>query len=189
MSPPVRVENIVKRDRSGRPFVTVCCATCSRTWAKRHDSIKGWGGLCGKCAVAKTSALPHVVEARRCNGVAVMARVGKLPHYPERNYRSGPANNMWRGGITPESQKVRMSAEMQNWRKAVFTRDDYTCQLCGSRSGAKQADHIKPFALHRDLRFSLDNGRTLCVPCHRAYGAKVCNGVLVREATLSLGVI
>ena len=39
-----------------------------------------------------------------------------------------------------------------------------------------QADHIKPYSAHPELRHDLANGRTLCVPCHRktptyGYGA------------------
>ena len=37
------------------------------------------------------------------------------------------------------------------------------------------ADHVKPWALYPELRYDLDNGRTLCVPCHKkteTYGYK-----------------
>ncbi len=70
-------------------------------------------------------------------------------------------------GITPINERIRRSPEYKNWRKKVFERDDYTCQECGKRGGNLHADHIKPFALHVELRFELSNGRTLCIPCHR----------------------
>lgn len=53
------------------------------------------------------------------------------------------------------------------WRKAVFERDNYTCQICKVRGKQIQADHIKPFKYFPELRWILSNGRTLCVPCHR----------------------
>jgi predicted nucleic acid-binding Zn ribbon protein len=76
---------------------------------------------------------------------------------------------------TPELELLRNSAEYRRWRTAVFERDDYTCQGCGIRGNELHADHIKSFAHHPELRFDLTNGRTLCVPCHRAtpnYGFK-----------------
>lgn len=75
----------------------------------------------------------------------------------------------WKGGITPVNKLIRNSVEANEWRKAVFERDDYTCQHCGLSkevSGNLNADHIKPFALYPELRFELSNGRTLCKPCH-----------------------
>lgn len=76
-------------------------------------------------------------------------------------------NPNWKGGITPINHLIRNSQEMKLWREAVFKRDNYTCVWCGNNKGDKQADHIKRFADFPELRFAIDNGRTLCVPCHR----------------------
>lgn len=65
--------------------------------------------------------------------------------------------------------------EYRAWRKAVFERDDYTCQECEERGGILNADHIKRWSLYPELRFELSNGRTLCLPCHKltdTYGNK-----------------
>lgn len=86
----------------------------------------------------------------------------------------------WRGGISSENHLIRNSFEMKVWRKTVFERDNYTCVICGARSGKNatvilNADHIKPFAQYPELRFELSNGRTLCKPCHietDSYGRK-----------------
>jgi hypothetical protein len=88
------------------------------------------------------------------------------------NRMKGSKNVLWKGGITPINTKIRMSLEYKLWREAVFKRDNWTCIWCGARSkvGEKveiQADHIKPFAKYPELRFSIDNGRTLCRPCHK----------------------
>lgn len=80
----------------------------------------------------------------------------------------GEKCHLWRGGITPVNQKIRSSLEYKLWRRAVFERDGYTCVWCGNnKSGNLEADHIKPFAYFPELRFAIDNGRTLCKECHR----------------------
>lgn len=73
----------------------------------------------------------------------------------------------WKGGITPSNLAIRCSREYKIWRKSVFDRDNYTCVHCGQVGGKLNADHIKPFALFHELRLLLDNGRTLCVECHK----------------------
>ena len=37
----------------------------------------------------------------------------------------------------------------------------------GGKTVTLNADHIKPFAYFPELRFAIDNGRTLCVDCHK----------------------
>lgn len=81
--------------------------------------------------------------------------------------RRGAANNKWKGGITPLNTVLRQSLEYKLWCESIFARDSWTCQACGERGGNLQADHIKPFSLYPELRLALDNGRTLCVACHK----------------------
>lgn len=81
--------------------------------------------------------------------------------------RAGPANSNWKGGITPENRRLRASDEYKAWRTAVFERDQYTCVECGQVGWGLHADHIKPWCAFPALRFSVDNGRTLCVACHK----------------------
>jgi len=84
----------------------------------------------------------------------------------------GEKGSNWKGGVTEENYRLRRSGAYKAWRTAVFERDGYVCQHCGAKSvkGDRvrlQADHIKPFAFYPDLRFDIDNGRTLCEPCHK----------------------
>jgi len=93
----------------------------------------------------------------------------------------------WKGGITSETTKIRRSKQYREWRKKILKRDNYTCQNCGATDKEKilHADHIKPFAyLINQIRdiygniiieqinefkelWDLNNGRTLCIDCHR----------------------
>lgn len=70
----------------------------------------------------------------------------------------------WQGGI---SKNRRDDWQHKLWAKEVKKRDDYTCQICEIKGGKLEADHLKSYRNYPDLRYDLNNGRTLCVPCHR----------------------
>lgn len=94
--------------------------------------------------------------------------------------QKGSKGSNWQGGKTEIARSIRNSSEYKQWRKAVYERDNYTCQWpgCGKRGGKLNADHIKSFKDYPELRFVLENGRTLCIECHKkteTYGWKVKN--------------
>jgi hypothetical protein len=78
----------------------------------------------------------------------------------------GEKGNNWQGGITKKNNTIRRSLEYRLWREEVMRRDNWTCIWCTRRGCELHADHILPFAKFPELRFELNNGRTLCVPCH-----------------------
>ena len=89
----------------------------------------------------------------------------KNPKY--KSNRVGVLNPNWKGGITHWRKKIYNSPTWIKWRKSVFERDNYTCQICFIHGSTYlQANHIKKFSDFPELRFSVDNGITLCKNCH-----------------------
>lgn len=100
---------------------------------------------------------------------------GKTGNYSDKSRKKmsdakkGDKSPLWKGGISTVNQMIRASLEYRLWREAVFKRDNWTCIWCGKK-GTVNADHIKRFADFPELRFAIDNGRTLCVSCHKTTG-------------------
>jgi len=80
--------------------------------------------------------------------------------------RTGEKHPNWKGGIALARTRYWRSDEYQEWRTAVFERDDYTCQRCLGRGGYLHAHHIIPYCISPEERFNVDNGATLCKECH-----------------------
>lgn len=82
-------------------------------------------------------------------------------------HRRGENVYNWKGGI---GQPFRKTGAYNKWRKAVYKRDNYTCQECFfvsyEKSKELDAHHIIPHRLNPDLIFEVNNGITLCKDCH-----------------------
>lgn len=129
----------------------------------------------------------HIVteETREKIRKALLGRKTGRSHWKgkKRPDIAGDKCHLWKGGITPVNKFIRTSSEYKLWREAVFARDNWACIWCGIKSGKGvvvelNADHIKPFSQYPELRFAIDNGRTLCRPCHLTtdtWGAKSKN--------------
>lgn len=117
----------------------------------RPINYKGGNFDCIECGKQLGSRQPKNKLCSRCFGKSI----------------SGPNHYNWRGGITPKHQAIRNSQKYKKWRQAIFERDDFTCVWCGIRGYKLNADHIKSFADNPHLRFEIDNGRTLCIDCHK----------------------
>lgn len=53
------------------------------------------------------------------------------------------------------------------WRKAVFTRDGFKCQMDGCKGKRIQAHHILRWVDAPQLRYDVSNGITLCNYHHK----------------------
>lgn len=134
----------------------------------------GWGKYCSKkCMGVAKKGKP---QGELFTKVHLVPK-GNIPwNKGLRGFMGGDKHWNWQNGKTNELKILRNSLQYKEWRKSVFERDNYTCQECGQVGGNLNADHVKQFAHFANLRFNLNNGRTLCVGCHRktsTYGNKV----------------
>lgn len=83
----------------------------------------------------------------------------------------GENNPKWRGGIVRGERNGYHAQDYKNWRRMVYVRDEYTCQMCGAKSGKNKrlklnAHHVYNWASYPEYRLEVSNGITLCEECH-----------------------
>lgn len=92
-------------------------------------------------------------------------------------FKTNPKNHpRWLGGKSQENQLGRGTLEYQEWRINVWKRDFFTCKKCLQVGKDLNAHHINSWVDNVDVRYSVDNGITLCKNCHKQlhtiYGQK-----------------
>lgn len=139
--------------RAQQKRISKKCADCDKI-------IAGKSTHCKKCA------------AKYINhhwGEKISKAVKGLSKNSSTKFKKGVDHPNWKGGGIIQSERHRFMAlqPYKNWRTEVFNKDNYTCQHCGERGGVLHADHIKSYNLFPEHRLDIENGRTLCVKCHR----------------------
>lgn len=174
----------------------------SRYWEGKHRSeeTKRKIGQANKGNPSGFKGRHHSEEAKRKNSEVhkgkhlseeakrKLSEIGKRRHFSQETRRriskslkeagiapfhySGEKSSNWKGGITPENERIRHSIEFRLWREAVFARDDWTCRKCGQRGGNLHPHHMFNFATYIDRRLDISNGISLCENCHRDFHKK-----------------
>lgn len=90
-----------------------------------------------------------------------------IGHRPLPVSMAGEKHWNWKGGVSKERVRLCNTKQYKDWRKSVYQRDDYICQICFKRGGSLEAHHIKSWAKYPELRFEVHNGQTLCKNCHK----------------------
>lgn len=138
---------------------------------KRYFRQKLW--LC-KCSCGKeiltTSRKLKLGLKRSCNCLIKEAVIksGKS--------RVGSKNPRWKKDLTDADRRslshkfrhLENNILLVSWRKLVFDRDKFFCQICG-KNGGVNAHHMFSWDKYKDKRYEVSNGITMCRNCHKMF--------------------
>lgn len=84
----------------------------------------------------------------------------------------GPIHPNWRHDIS-EKERIynanrRFLPEIRRWRKSIYERDKYICQITG-KTGKICAHHLESWKYNKELRFDISNGITILQSAHKLF--------------------
>jgi hypothetical protein len=144
----------------------------SKTEFKVGEKALNWNGF-RKGQIAPRKGKRNSTEHNLKLSKALKGRVSprKGVHLTEETkikisaFQQGVSIKEWNGYISPTDSSERNKFR-RTIQREVFKRDDYTCQLCGKKGANLQVDHIQSWKDYIELRFNINNCRTLCMSCH-----------------------
>lgn len=87
--------------------------------------------------------------------------------------RKGNKNPCWNPNITDSERNadriLRGNSKSKKWRLKVLNRDNNICQCCKLQKEKLISHHIYSWKTHKRLRYTVSNGITFCVNCHKMY--------------------
>ena len=142
--------------------IIIMCDFCGKKMERlRCKSNKGKHCFC--CRKCKSNWLVinvfQTIEYREKKRQISLLNGNKPPISPR-----GENHWNWKGGMSGHNRG--QDTEFCKWRKAVFSKGDYTCQICGVRGKKLSGHHIKEWAKYPELRYDVNNGQCLCYKCH-----------------------
>jgi len=127
------------------------------------------------------AGIPKSAESKRKRSASIKAWCAANPDkVQERGAKNrGPNNYRWNGGSSRLNTAIRRLTENRKWMDAIKARDGH-CTRCGSeqaleshhKTGLAALIERLGIASREDARqhaaelWNLDNGITLCQPCH-----------------------
>lgn len=155
-----------------KPDKIKICVICNKSFIQNGNRQK----RCPKCQFLKCSECGKlfIPKTKNYNQKFCSRKCGLDFNYEDRVKRINKNR-----GTKPRTYHLRKrpkhgGVKYNEWRMNVWKRDKFTCQFCGRTSNELKkdgikicADHIKPFCKYPKLRYRVNNGRTLCVPCHK----------------------
>ena len=184
------------KPRSRKKVVAICDKCGKERIVSKHD----YYALCLSCAckgkklskntrqkISKANlGKKRTEETRQKLSKANLGKNNNMygKHHTEETKRklsklfSGENNPSWNPNLTDEDREIgRRIPGYKEWRKLVYNRDNYTCQICKDKSGGNLvAHHIEGYNYNKDLRITLENGVTLCEKCHNKFHKKYGKG-------------
>lgn len=95
---------------------------------------------------------------------------GSITGFCQKCYRGVNTKNWNPNAIRDTSSSRNLHPENYEWRKRVYTRDNFQCKICGDKRGGNLvAHHLENYRDNISLRFEVGNGITLCESCHKAF--------------------
>lgn len=157
-----------------RPFSY--CKSCEH----KRDTSR-YPHVCNECGKIYKSGAKDTTICKECK-TKLFAETGKnnlqkfnSNQYGENNrmygiHRFGADNPNYNPNKTDEEREFGRSIKGYGiFIQEVYKRDNYTCQICGERSGDLNAHHLDSYNWCKENRTNSNNGITLCNTCHKRF--------------------
>ena len=161
----------------------VCCRGCRSAAYKRYPNINALANLeigKGIQGINHLNGIPKSPESNLKRSISHKAYWATHPEQlKERGEKTQGINHYrWNGGISQLNQSIRLMTEHRKWMDKIKARDK-RCLECNSKKDL-ESHHITPLSTliegngitSRDeargcpALWDLNNGLTLCQPCH-----------------------